>query len=243
MTITASAQNYVAIGDSLAAGQTPYQEIDIGYTGMIALAIQPDTFSKKLAFPGYTTRDVLKQLNEKEAKKILQDATLVTISAGANNVLPLIKRDVRSGMVAFEQTVANFALNGVRKDMEKILQRVQQLAPQADVYVMGYYFAYPYVHEQQKQGVVKQIATLNQLLQQTAQKQKAHFVAVDEQFGTNARSYLPNVADIHPNLEGYRVMANAFLQQYSNRQIQIPVAPPANPISFEEIIAQEQHNK
>lgn len=237
-------ENYIAIGDSLAAGQTPYQEIDLGYVGLIAGQLSAmgrvNFFSKSLAFPGFTTTDVIERIREPESQPLLEQATLITLSVGANDVLPLVTRDVTSGMISFNQMNVDFALNRVRKQMIVLLDELATRAPNAKVYVLGYYFAYPYVHANQKQGGAAQMTKLNTILQQQAQQVGAIFVPVYDDFGLAATNYLPNPADIHPNLDGYRVMANAFLQAYTQSQaFAITQTPPANPISFEEILAQQ----
>ncbi|WP_036145963.1 SGNH/GDSL hydrolase family protein [Lysinibacillus sp. BF-4] len=238
-------ENYIAIGDSLAAGQTPYQEIDYGYAGLIASQLgaagRVAFFSKELAFPGFTTTDVIERVQEEASQPLLQQATLITVSAGANDVLPLVTRDVASGMISFNQMNADFALNRVRKQMIVLLDELATRAPQAKVYVMGYYFAYPYVHDNQKQGAAQQIIKLNTILEQEATRVGASFVPLYDDFGLTATSYLPNPADIHPNLDGYRVMANAFLRTYTGSDsFAITQAPPPNPLSFKDIIAQQQ---
>ncbi|WP_108306539.1 SGNH/GDSL hydrolase family protein [Metalysinibacillus jejuensis] len=239
-----ASENYIAIGDSLAAGQTPYQEIDYGYAGLIAnqlsIAGQLSFFSKELAFPGFTTTDVIERIQEPVAQPLLEQATLITISAGANDVLPLVARDVAAGMISYNQISADFALNRVRKQMIVLLDELKARAPQAKVYVMGYYFAYPYVHANQKQGAAEQISKLNAILEQQAHQAGAIFVPLYDDFGLDATTYLPNPSDIHPNLEGYRVMANAFLRTYTGGQMSIMHMPRANPLSFEEIIANQQ---
>lgn len=75
---------------------------------------------------------------------------------------------------------------------------------------MGYYFAYPAVHATQKEGTNAQLVKLNAILRQQAEQAVAIYVDVYDAFGLNATNYLPNNADVHPNMEGYRQMANAF---------------------------------
>ena len=116
---------YIAIGDSLAAGQTPEREIDAGYADMIAQELsrnQPVAFySKNLAFPGFTTADVLDSIQSDEAKSVLASANLITVSAGANDLLRLVQDDPAQGSLTFQQIQADFALNEARKNMELIL--------------------------------------------------------------------------------------------------------------------------
>ena len=232
---------YIALGDSLAAGQTPNRSIDTGYTDLVAQKLtktgQLASYSKALAFPGYTTADVLSSIQTDEAKALLSKATLVTISAGANDLLQMVQVNSTSGSVAYQQISADFALNNVRKNIAEIIKEVQAIAPNAKVYVMGYYFAYPHVRESQKSGIKKELDRLQLILKDQSETNGATYVAVDESFGVNAKTLLPNPADVHPTMEGYRVMANAFFSQY-NKGIFVTQSelPAPNPLSFEQIL-------
>ncbi|MFJ8066596.1 SGNH/GDSL hydrolase family protein [Psychrobacillus sp. NPDC096426] len=236
-----SPEVYIAIGDSLAAGQTPYRAIDAGYTDLIAGELkrshQLALYSKGLAFPGFTTADVLSTVQSEEAKELLKNATLVTISAGANDLLRLVQVNPSNGSLSYQQIPVNFALNNVRKNIAAVIKEVKEAAPKAKVYVMGYYFAYPHVHESQKQGVQQELNTLNTILKTQAESNDAVYVSVEEAFAPQAKELIPNPADVHPSMEGYRIMANAFFAQYNKRlQVRPNELPIPNPLTFEEII-------
>ncbi|WP_235318402.1 SGNH/GDSL hydrolase family protein [Planococcus sp. CAU13] len=236
---------YIALGDSLAAGQTPASEIDAGYADLIAQELsrnQPVAlFSKDLAFPGFTTADVLERIKEEEAQELLAAANIITLSAGANDLLRLVQANPADGSIRFERIQSDFALNKARQNIAAILQELSDAAPNADIYVMGYYFAYPHARESQKAGVDEQLNTLNEILKNESRKAGADFVAVDEAFGLDAVSKVPNPADVHPNIEGYQAMANQFLTQYRNGWvIEEWELPQPNPISFEEILKGQQ---
>lgn len=233
--------SYVALGDSLAAGQTPNREIDTGYSDLIAQEIarnQPLAFySKELAFPGFTSADVLKRVQSKEAKPLLQSANVITISAGANDLLRLIQADERSGSLSFQQIPVDHSLNTVRKNMQTMLSDLKKIAPKAQVYVMGYYFAYPHARNSQKGGTARQLDLLNEILAKVAKDAGAQFVPVDPTFGDSVEK-VPSPDDVHPNVEGYRAMANSFLNVYAKGAMQVMQSeiPIANPLTFEEIM-------
>lgn len=232
---------YIPLGDSLAAGQTPNQAIDAGYTDLISQELKRAKllgfYSKGLAFPGYTTSDVLRTVQSTEAKELLANATLVTISAGANDLLRLVQVKPASGMVAYSQVSANFALNNVRKNMQEIIKEVQAVAPKAKIYVMGYYFAYPHVHESQKEGIGKELDKLHAILQTVAEQNGATYISVEESFDGKEKELIPNVGDVHPSLEGYRQMANSFFTKYNSRMLVYEhELPKPNPLTFEELI-------
>lgn len=102
---------------------------------------------------------------------------------------------------------------------------------------MGYYFPFPYVQDTQKSGIADQLTRLNSILRNEAELAGAHFVNVSTSFGENAINYLPNPSDIHPNMEGYRSMANSFLDQMSGGSLQVTTfeMPAPAPKSFEEL--------
>lgn len=242
----AQTENYVAIGDSLAAGQTPYQQIDAGYSDLIAIRLESagllSFYTKELAFPGFTTADVLKRVKSEEVSDLLADATLITISAGANDLLRLVHVNPTAGTLTFSQLQTDYALNVARKNMVEILEELKVRAPKAKVYVMGYYFAYPNVHASQKEGTNTQLIKLNTILQQQAEYAGASYVDVYDAFSINATNFLPNPFDVHPNFEGYRQMANAFLHEYSGSNalaISSNELPKPNPMSFEQILAKQ----
>jgi len=185
----------------------------------LGMSGQLSFYTKELAFPGYTTTDVLKRVQSEEASDLLANATLITVSAGANDLLRLVQVNPTAGTLAFTQLQTDYALNIARKNMAEILEELKVRAPKAKVYVMGYYFAYPNVHATQKEGTNAQLVKLNKILQQQAEHAGAVYVDVYNAFGINARNFLPNISDVHPNFEGYRQMANAFLHEYSGNKV------------------------
>jgi lysophospholipase L1-like esterase len=231
---------YVALGDSLAAGQTPNRAIDLGYADMIAMELRRHVplafYSKDLSYPGLTSGQVLERVRSDEARPVLKQATLITVSAGANDLLGLVRYDSRAGTLAYDRIPADFALNGVRKNVSAILDELAERAPRATVYIMGYYFPYPHAREEMKPGLRKELGRLNAILKQEAEAAGAIFVPVEEAFADEGSQLLPNPADVHPSLEGYRRMANAFFEHSPYRlKVQPWEVPPPNPVSFEEM--------
>jgi len=239
--------SYIALGDSLAAGQTPYREIDTGYSDLIAQEIsrnQPLAFySKDLSFPGFTTQDVIERVQSKEAKPLLAKANVITISAGANDLLRLIQVDAKSGSLSFRQIPADYSLNKARENMTILLAELKRIAPQAEIYVMGYYFAYPHVRDSQKVGATKQVDKLNLILANVAKDAGVYFVPVNQDFGQSSIDKVPNPSDVHPNAEGYRTMANSFLDIYSDGRFNVSETevPVGNPQSFEELMSSREN--
>lgn len=249
-TLTSEAKGgevYIALGDSLAAGQTPNRAIDAGYSDLIAQELtrshQLTYYSKALAFPGYTTANVLKTVRTNEAEELLKNATVVTISAGANDLLRLVQVNPSKGTIAYQQIQVNYALNNVRKNIDEIIKEVQAITPKAKIYIMGYYFPYSHVHDAQKEGIKKELNTMNTILKKAANTNGATFVAVDETFNGHEKELIPNPSDVHPTMEGYRLMANSFFKQYNERlQVNPNELPAPNPLTFEQILENQKES-
>ena len=116
-----SQEVYIAIGDSLAAGQTPNRAIDAGYADLIAQEV--NTFPsacllfESISFSWIYYCRCLSTVQTDEAKELLKNATLVTISAGANDLLRLVQVNPANGTLSYQQIPADFALNNVRKNI------------------------------------------------------------------------------------------------------------------------------
>ena len=76
------------------------------------------SYNKGFSFPGHKTADVLNDIQQNVTKDIygigyaektaelqqsIKDAEVITISAGANDILPLLKKDPATGMAAVDQ--------------------------------------------------------------------------------------------------------------------------------------------
>ncbi|KIL45326.1 GDSL-type esterase/lipase family protein [Jeotgalibacillus soli] len=232
-----SPQNYVALGDSVAAGVTPYQSMDAGYTDIIAHKLAQEDllihFSKDFAVPGFSTTNILELLENEQVRQGIEQATLITLSAGANDVLGLVRQDAAGQSVSFEQLPADFALNQMRIQYGQILDEITSINPTASLYTMGYFFPYPNVLDTQKDGVTKMLNTVNEIIKKESIKRGIPFIPVSEAFGVDAINYLPNPTNVHPNQAGYVAIANAFFNEVepdlSVTEADIPPNPGISP--------------
>jgi lysophospholipase L1-like esterase len=212
--------HYLALGDSLAAGMTPQKGISDGYSDFAAAYFKEQSmlgsYSKAFAVPGYKTQNVLDDLLSKaELQEAVKHANLITISAGANDLLKEAKIDRATQTITLDPATVPLTLQTISKNYMSILQKIKELNPEATVYVMGYYFAFPYISDAQKPTLIQLTHTLNDTIAKTAASQGAVFVPVFEKFGNDPKQYLPNPEDIHPNAEGYQLMSDALLEEFA----------------------------
>ncbi|KIL47853.1 hypothetical protein KR50_20200 [Jeotgalibacillus campisalis] len=210
-------QVYVALGDSVAAGATPYESLDAGYADIIADTLSKNgllaAFSKDFAVPGFAVNNIHDLLDEEEVRQSVSQATLITLSAGANNILGLVRQDAAGRTVMFDQLIANYTLNQMRIQYGELLDEILQINPDASIYAVGYYFPYPHVLSTQQQGVLKMLELVNDIIENEASKRDIAFIDAGADFDPDGLNYLPNPVDVHPNQQGYLSIANSFFDK------------------------------
>ena len=228
--------DYVALGDSLAHGMNEVGAIGLGYTDFIAQTLKKEglitSYSKDFAYSGYTTKNVLNDLQADVEKTItgfgyksekasirasIKDAEIVTLTVGANDLLPLLKEATGTGInietivKASTETMTNYA---------SILMEIKKLNPKAEIYVMGYYNSFPYYEETLQSQFKSLLGIMNGSIKTTAEKVGAIFVPTANIVATNVASYLPNPENIHLSEAGYQAVANeAFLPIIKNSKL------------------------
>lgn len=233
--------HYVALGDSLAFGIDSNGNPGKGYADYLAESLSQNnslvSANKGFSVPGYKATDVLRDLRtdvtkqvigvgldvkEAELQNSISTANLITISAGANDVLPYFKLDPKTGLPApnMEQLMA--AIKQVGATYHQILAKIYELNPDVQVYVMGYYNPYPHLDSTIQPQINQLVDGLNESIQAGMKGTSAKFIPTSAHIAKNAKTYLPNPASIHLNEEGYKVIANLFSEQLSIHYPWIP---------------------
>jgi lysophospholipase L1-like esterase len=211
---TASAKNikkeqfdYVALGDSLAAGRTPYGVDQDGYVDLLASRFEQSQYNVELynyGVSGYRTTNVMAQLLNPSVQESIRNAELVTIDIGANDLLAELAK------VQANPTFAPTVLKGIGERIFVILSEVDKINPDTKVYVMGYYNPFPHWPEQQQAALMPLLDAFNQTIQSVASMNGDIFVPTAKVIERHEKEYLPNPADIHLDIEGYQVVAKEF---------------------------------
>ncbi|MGG1396538.1 GDSL-type esterase/lipase family protein [Bacillus salipaludis] len=196
--------DYVALGDSLAAGITPDGKFigDYGYPHYLANRFEQSQYTvgyDNFGYPGKTSTELLSDIQNNEfVKKKIKEAEFITLDIGSNDLLPLFK----SGRFdLFPDTIGVVTIN-----LNSILKEIDQLNPNVKVYVMGYYNPFPYITN--LQPLIKQLlVTLNGNIESQALLHGDTYVPTEDIISKHYEEYLPNQANVHLSLEGYQIVA------------------------------------
>lgn len=202
---------YVALGDSLAAGWTPYGKKGPGYGEFLEDRFEQSQYTvdfDNYGVPGYTSSQLIKQLSEVESvREAVRQAEIITIDIGANDLLRALKTDNTAQ-----------ALVTVRKNLDAILATIDSLNPSVKVYVMGYYNPFPYLPEEQQASLLNLLSVLNDIIKTQSSLNGDVYVATDRVIAKHYEEYLPNPEDIHLSLEGYQTIAKEFWKAIMRNQ-------------------------
>ncbi|AKN32152.1 hypothetical protein Ccar_15305 [Clostridium carboxidivorans P7] len=204
--------DYVSLGDSLASGQTPYNITSgYGYTDIIAGNLANKGLLKsysKYGVSGYTTADVLSQLKDTQVINSINNAEIVTIDIGANDLLSLLRAYLSGQNVDFPTQIGT-----VSGKISAIIQSIKTINPNAKIYIMGYYNALPNLSTQQETVFLQLLTGFNSSVKNVVDSFKDTavppvYVDTYESMNSNLKQYLPG--DIHPTIEGYRIISEDF---------------------------------
>ncbi|TJY42581.1 hypothetical protein E5161_06920 [Cohnella pontilimi] len=198
--------HYVALGDSIAAGYTPYGTVDLSYADFVKehleryqnQAVEYHNF----AVTGYTSEQLKNDILHNEMiRQEIKESTIVTIDIGANDMFRKLLTDPSK---AYEGIAA------ASVNLQTILSTIDGLNPNVDVYVMGYYNPFAYYPEQVQAFLVPLNDSLNSEIESRTQANGDTYVPTGNRIDKHYQKYMPNPEDNHLNVEGYKVIAQEF---------------------------------
>ncbi|WP_042479184.1 S-layer homology domain-containing protein [Bacillus ndiopicus] len=221
--------DYLALGDSLAAGIQETGELGLSYADFLALSMTEEynlsSYNKGFAYPGYTTADVLNDIKNNVTKPIynadglqsesvairdaIANAEVITISAGANDILKHFNKET----LEFDLKGAFEGIQQMGKNYEAILKEIIAINPDAYVLIMGYYNPFPYLDDSLQVQLDALVSAINKIIREASSNQMAIFVDTAEYIASDFKTYLPNPQNIHLSEAGYKLVADLFLNE------------------------------
>ena len=214
--------SYIALGDSVAAGRDSYGTEGYGYTDYIKDYLddkgQLSFYTKAFSKSGYTTEDIINEIEGNYTTKVddktiylkeaLRESDLVTLQIGANNFihgLTLTNLEEKLNDIPILKKSADEII----LEVEKVIVLVKKYAKE-QIIVIGYYNPLPRftTYKEQIDEVVKYF---NNKLEELCEEYDVDYVDIFDIFDNN-EELLPNPFDIHPNVEGYKTIANKLIK-------------------------------
>ncbi|WP_406945098.1 SGNH/GDSL hydrolase family protein [Halobacillus sp. SY10] len=204
--------NIVAIGDSLTQGVGDSTE-NGGYIGILEKTFNANPDTETLNITNYGKRgnrtdQMLERMEDEKIAESLQEADLILITIGANDVMKVVKNNFTS--LNYQDFVEE--QEGYENRMRNIFSRVQELNPDAPVYLVGLYNPFnQYFTNIPELGKI--MGDWNDISRRvTADYEQATFIPIRDLFEGNEEELLWEEDLFHPNERGYKKMAERVLQ-------------------------------
>lgn len=198
---------YVAIGDSLSAG--------IGtslfspgfvqrYRRMAERELEEPVYVQTIARPGYQTSDILSELENESTADQIQQAELITITAGENDFIQAVRkyqqdRNRKDYYQNLKTSMQNYS---------KIIKRVIVLKQASEKpYLIRLVNLYnPFPDEMMADNWIK---NFNRLPKDFSLKMNVKYVQIEKVIGGSEKEYIA-LDGIHPNDIGYERIAESL---------------------------------
>jgi lysophospholipase L1-like esterase len=219
---------YLALGDSIAAGTSPYDynKTIKSYPDFIAERLKKQgilgEYDKRYAIKGHTTFDLLNDIQHdihidtadntdlKGIRNYIANADIITLDIGANDILK--KLDYTSGKTNESNNITSI-ISQTNININQILIEMHKLNPKVKIYLMGYYNMLPLLPDLELKRFLKDFESLNRLLKQAATDFGAVFVSTDKIITDQSdQTLLPVAFNVHLNETGNKELSNVFLK-------------------------------
>lgn len=197
---------YVALGDSIPAGMTPYGSYDLSYPDYLINQFENRNYYvvdyDNFAVSSYTSDQLKKDLKENNIiRHEIKEATHITITIGANDLFQRLLSD---------PSTASEGITTASENLQIILSTIDELNPDVEVYVMGYYNPFAYYPEQAQEFLVPLLSALNSEIEKRTEANGDTYVPTGNRIDPHFEKYMPNPEDNHLNVKGYKVIAKEF---------------------------------
>lgn len=214
---------YVALGDSLAAGQNPYGQIAYSYADHVANELksknQLSFYTKKFAVSGYRTTDLLNDINNNKKimvdgaeitiKQALTKADVITLSIGANDLF--YKMGINNlDMAYYSEIDLKKYVDQVINDVNKLIMTIKKYCNE-DIILIGYYNPLWHMRKSYAKELDPVFVYANNKMKELSKKHDTYYVDIHHIFEKN-QQFLPNPLDIHPSGSGYAAISDRIIK-------------------------------
>jgi lysophospholipase L1-like esterase len=191
----------LVLGDSIGAGIGDEMGEGIGekFAQLVMKKNNQNIDVINLAVPGSKTYDLSELINENDIQDSVQDADIIFISIGGNDLKKILNEESLSLLIDFEELIGEYT-----QQINRIYQSINELNSKAQVVVIGLYNPYGEDIGMQK---IKLLLKWNYETQDiTATFPNFIYIPTYDLYQYHLDSYL-TFDKFHPNTKGYQVIA------------------------------------
>ncbi len=207
---------YLAIGDDLAKGHTPFDTYEKSYTDYLYEYLKTNknykNINKTYIKEDLRIKDLIsalkenKQENKTTLTSLIKTSSLITISIGSEELFSKIRSN--KNLLATNQIYKT--IDEMIKDLTELTKLMRKLTKQP-IYIIGYYNIIEKTEENSTK--INSIFNYLDIKFKTLEKEtKITYINIYNGFNENPK-YLPNKTNSFPSLEGYNYIADQIIEK------------------------------
>lgn len=222
--------DYLALGDDLSIGKTPFSTYGKSFTDYFANYLRNKnklkSFNNEFAKKDYRTTDIIKDLQNNK-KVLINDeeisinqailkVDLITISTGTNELFyKLNYNNIRRNQI---NTIYDY-IDEMFIDIESLLIKIRKIN-NCKVYLIGFYNPLRNLTDEQEDKIEDIYEYIEEKFKYFEIYKNVIYVDVYEGFDENDY-YLPSKKVNFPSLEGYNYISNELINKFENKKSEI----------------------
>lgn len=234
------------IGDSLTNGFYSSGGLQTGNFGYRSIVDEKlGATSNNFAVGGYTSIDVLEQLNtnttlgqtnqvihrfktasdvdypldnETTISDSIANSDYVIATIGANDIIMNILEFKEDGSFSINFDTLYNELNSIRERKLSIYKKIHDINPDVQIIDVGIYFAYPHISDNFMRILYPVLMYAEHKIFINDNTLNVSKVTIRDNMQANIKEYVDNPKDVHPTQQGYQVMANEILRKIAKLQ-------------------------
>ena len=209
---------YLAIGDELAKGHTPFETYSDSYVDYYYNYLKEKNsniiINRDYVDEDLRIKDLLDEITKSasynsDLPQLIKDADVITISIGSEELFSKLRS---SNNIKLNYIKNIEYIDSMFGDLKLLLKEIRKLT-KSPVYVIGYYN--PLIKNSENEKYIDDLFEyLDIKFDSLAEETKITYVKIDEGFDNNSK-FLPNLNNSFPSLEGYSYIANEIIKKES----------------------------
>lgn len=211
--------NYLALGDSLSLGQTPFNTYNKSFTDYIYSYLHNKyktvDFVKEFCNEDYRITDLINDIKYNKDIKINNITTninqqiaisdIITISIGSEELFYKIKTgNIKDNKKMFLYVDEMF------EDIKKLINLIRKTNNKPIIFI-GYYYPIKNTTDEEQQALENIFNYINTKYNEIKEKKNVYYIDIHDEFNRKPY-YLPSTKVLYPSLEGYNYISNKVIE-------------------------------
>ncbi len=211
---------YLALGDGLAKGQTPFDTFGKSYTdyfySYLKNKYKVNGNYKTFTQSDYRITDLINDIDNvytiKKEKNLtitslIKKADIITISVGSDELFYKLKQYNDNIKIGNKQKIIKY-IDEMFEDINILVEKIRKLSNRPIIFI-GYYNPIPF--SQTNETTMDSIFNYIDLKFNEVINEKTFYLDIYEIF-KEKETYLPNKNNVFPSLEGYNLISNKLIE-------------------------------